>query len=91
MKGVTLTPDSALVADLGLESVQIIEFLCEVEDHFDIVIGEDSLADVVTVSDLAELVYHLLWGKRIMSLLSNFELAERRKRQLEGLRQILQE
>ena len=47
-------------------------------------IGEDSLADVVTVSDLAELVYHLL-GERIMSLLSNFELAERRKRQLEGL------
>ena len=35
------------------------------EDHFDIVIGEDSLADVVTVSDLAELVYHLL-GERVM-------------------------
>ncbi len=56
----TLKPDSALVADLGLESVQIIEFLCEVEDHFDIVIGEDSLADVVTVSDLAKLVHHLI-------------------------------
>lgn len=64
-KGVALTPDSALVADLGLESVQIIEFLCEVEDHFDIVIGEDSLADVVTVSDLAELVYHLLGEKEL--------------------------
>ena len=36
-KDITLTPESALVADLGLESVQIIEFLCEVEDHFDIV------------------------------------------------------
>ena len=64
-KGGTLSPDSALVADLGLESVQIIEFLCEVEDHFDIVIGEDSLADVVTVSDLAELVYHLLGEKEL--------------------------
>lgn len=59
-KSETLKPDSALVADLGLESVQIIEFLCEVEDHFDIVIGEDSLADVVTVSDLAKLVHHLI-------------------------------
>lgn len=59
----TLKPDSALVADLGLESVQIIEFLCEVEDHFDIVIGEDSLADVVTVSDLAKLVHHLITEK----------------------------
>ena len=58
-KDVALSPDSALVADLGLESVQIIEFLCEVEDFFDIVIGEDSLADVVSVSDLAKLVYHL--------------------------------
>ena len=64
-KEVALTPDSALVADLGLESVQIIEFLCEVEDHFDIVIGEDSLADVVTVSDLATLVYHLLGEKEL--------------------------
>ena len=45
--------------------MQIIEFLCEVEDHFDIVIGEDSLADVVTVSDLAELVYHLLGEKEL--------------------------
>ena len=59
----TLKPDSALVADLGLESVQIIEFLCDVEDHFDIVIGEDSLADVVTVSDLAKLVHHLITEK----------------------------
>lgn len=64
-KDITLTPESALVADLGLESVQIIEFLCEVEDHFDIVIGEDSLADVVTVSDLAELVYHLSREKKL--------------------------
>ena len=62
-KSETLKPDSALVADLGLESVQIIEFLCEVEDHFDIVIGEDSLADVVTVSDLAKLVHHLITEK----------------------------
>jgi len=64
-KDITLTPESALVADLGLESVQIIEFLCEVEDHFDIVIGEDSLADVVTVSDLADLVYHLIREKKL--------------------------
>ena len=64
-KDITLTPESALVADLGLESVQIIEFLCEVEDHFDIVIGEDSLADVITVSDLADLVYHLIREKKL--------------------------
>ena len=38
-KDAILSPDSALVADLGLESVQVIEFLCEVEDYFDIVIG----------------------------------------------------
>jgi len=48
--------DTAFVKDLGLESIQIIEMLCEIEDAFDLVIGENELSDVVTVADLTEVV-----------------------------------
>jgi acyl carrier protein len=55
-----ITADTALVSDLGLESIQVIEYLCEVEDRFDLAIDEDKLADVRTVGDLAEVVRALL-------------------------------
>jgi len=55
----TLSPATGLIGDLGLESIQVIEFLCEVEDHFDLAIDEDSLADVHTIADLARVVTRL--------------------------------
>ena len=55
-----MSADTALIADLGLESIQVIEYLCEVEDRFDLAIDEDTLADVHTVGDLAAVVHHLL-------------------------------
>ena len=48
--------DTAFVKDLGLESIQIIEMLCEIEDAFDLVIGESELSDVVTIADLSAVV-----------------------------------
>ena len=51
-----LVPETNLIADLGLESVQIIEYLCEVEDRFDLAINEDMLADTKTIADLAVVV-----------------------------------
>lgn len=54
-----LHPRTALVGDLGLESIQVIEYLCEVEDHFDLAIDEDTLADVHTIADLARVVERL--------------------------------
>lgn len=54
--------ETDLVADLGLESVQVIEFLCEVEDRFDVIIDEVSLADVHTVADLAGVVERTIAG-----------------------------
>ena len=54
-----LSPDTHLVGDLGLESIQVIEYLCEVEDHFDLAIDEATLADVQTVADLATVIKQL--------------------------------
>ena len=54
-----LSPATDLVGDLGLESIQVIEYLCEVEDHFDLAIDEATLADVHTIADLAAVVRKL--------------------------------
>ncbi len=54
-----LVPETNIVADLGLESVQIIEYLCEVEDRFDLIIDENSLADTQTIAELATVVENL--------------------------------
>ena len=54
-----LSPATHLVGDLGLESIQVIEYLCEVEDHFDLAIDEGTLADVQTITDLAAVIRKL--------------------------------
>ena len=61
-RDVAVTPDTAIVTDLGLESIQVIELLCEVEDHFDLAIEEDALADIQTVGDLTAVVERMLKG-----------------------------
>jgi len=53
---VNLAPDTDFVTGLGLESVQVMEFVMEVEEAFDIAIDLDSLSTVRTLSDLAAVV-----------------------------------
>ena len=56
--GVTqdIQADADLLSDLSLESVQVIEFVMEIEDHYDIIIAEQKLADVRTIAQLARVV-----------------------------------
>lgn len=51
-----LSGDTDLIADLDLESVQVMEFVMEVEDHYDIAIDLESLSNVHTISELATVV-----------------------------------
>lgn len=59
----SLPPDfdgnSDLIEDLALESMQVMEFVMEAEDHFDIAIAQDRLADVRTLSQLAAVIEDL--------------------------------
>ena len=55
-KPLVLSKDSTLLGDAGLESIQVIEYLCEVEDAFDVVVDEESLSHVSTFDDLASVV-----------------------------------
>lgn len=54
--GVVATAQTNLVDDLALESVQIMGFVTEVEDHFDIAIELEALADIHRLDELAALV-----------------------------------
>lgn len=52
--------DSGVIADTGLDSVSVMDFVMELEDEFDITISLDRIAEVRTVRDLAEVVGALL-------------------------------
>jgi acyl carrier protein len=55
-RSLALSKDSTLLGDAGLESIQVIEYLCEVEDAFDVVVDEESLSYVSTFGDLASVI-----------------------------------
>lgn len=51
-----ITPATNMVTELQLDSFQVMEFMLEVEDHYDIVIDLDSLSNIHTIDDLAGVV-----------------------------------
>ena len=55
-----VAPETDLISDLALESVQIMEFMVEVEDHYDIAISLEALAEIRTLQQLANLVSDIL-------------------------------
>jgi acyl carrier protein len=54
--GVTLTPETDISADLNIDSVTVMDFVMEVEDHFDIEIPLNVLSETRTLADLAKVV-----------------------------------
>lgn len=58
-KNIELSEGTALVADLGLSSLEVMEFIEKIEDHFDISIPLNILPDVNTIGDLAGKVREL--------------------------------
>jgi acyl carrier protein len=52
-KGVMLNESSELVTELGLTSLQVMELIEQIEDHFDMSIPLNILPDIRTVHDLA--------------------------------------
>jgi acyl carrier protein len=48
-----INENTGLVTDMGLSSLEVMEVIEQVEDHYDISIPLNILPDVNTVSDLA--------------------------------------
>ena len=55
-KGVALSPTTDISADLNIDSVSVMDFVMEVEDHFDIEIPLNVLSETRTIADLAKVV-----------------------------------
>ena len=53
-------PETDLISDLALESVQIMEFMVDVEDHYDVAISLEALAEIRTLQQLADLIVDML-------------------------------
>ena len=51
-----IEPETDLLSDLALESVQIMEFVVEVEDYYDIAISLEALGEIRTIKQFALLV-----------------------------------
>ena len=52
----TITAATNMVTELQLDSFQVMEFMLEVEDHYDIAIDLESLSNIQTITDLAGVV-----------------------------------
>ena len=57
--GVTLSETTELVADIGLGSLEVMEFVEKIEDRFDISIPLNILPDVNTLGDFARKLHEL--------------------------------
>ena len=60
--GVELTPDTDIAADLNIDSADVLNFVMEVEDAFDVDISLNELSDVRTISQLVDVVMERIEG-----------------------------
>ena len=56
----TLTVETNIVADTGLDSVSVMDFVFELEDEFGITVPLDRISDVKTVGQLTDAIYGLM-------------------------------
>ena len=48
-----VTPDAKIVEDLGADSLDVVELLSQLEDEYGIIIPDEDVEKLVTVSDVA--------------------------------------
>lgn len=60
---VDLKPETNIVADTGLDSVSVMDFVFELEDEFEITVPMDRISDVKTVQQLSEAIYAIIQEK----------------------------
>lgn len=55
-EGQTMIDAQTPIATLGLESIRIMEFMLDVEDHFDVSVDLESLGNIHTLADLEQVI-----------------------------------
>ncbi len=61
---VEVRPDSAIMGDLGLDSLAVMNFVMWLEDTFDVSVPMDRIVEVETVADLARVLQSLRNGDK---------------------------
>ncbi|MBI5508449.1 MAG: acyl carrier protein [Deltaproteobacteria bacterium] len=59
-----ITDDADLYADLGIDSMQALEIVLEMEKRFDLQVPEDALRDIRSLADAVRLVERLGSAKK---------------------------
>ncbi len=54
--GNTITKNSKVIADLGADSLDIVELIMALEDEFGVTVDEDKVQNLVTVGDIVDLI-----------------------------------
>ena len=49
---ITINENTALISDFGLSSLDLVNFVCTVEDEFDVEIPDRAIKDFKTVGDI---------------------------------------
>jgi acyl carrier protein len=50
---VPITPESRLVEDLAIDSLDFVGLILQLQDHFDVVIDDEAVSNLCRVADLA--------------------------------------
>ncbi|OYQ33849.1 acyl carrier protein [Niveispirillum lacus] len=56
---VTVTTETSITRDLGLDSLAVMDFVMVLEDQFDVSIPMERIAEVETIGDLARTISEL--------------------------------
>ncbi len=56
---VVISAETNLITQLAIDSVKLLNLVMEIEDYFDISVPLNTLVDVLTVQDLADLIYKI--------------------------------
>ena len=55
-ESITLTADMALLTDLGLNSFELVQLICEIEDEFNIEIPDRAISSLKTVQNVVDYI-----------------------------------
>ena len=56
----TISGQSLLIADLGLDSLQSFEMVADLEDHFGVTVPMEALQHIITLDDVAGVIVRVL-------------------------------
>lgn len=55
-RAIALSPDTDISADLNIDSVAVMDFVMEVEDHFEVEIPLNALSEIRTIGELVAVI-----------------------------------